>query len=211
VRDIRAPRRRDLPLCPRCWRSLTKRLVWSPARYAELLGFYLGDGCISRVGRTYSLRLSLDPAFPEVASRAATLLAETFAGNRVNRVRADAGATLVLCVYSSHMTCLFPQHGPGKKHERRIALEPWQSAAVAAHPWAFIRGCLWTDGCSFVNRTGRYAYRSWDFCNSSSDIQMLFSSACRSVGVRHRVNGTRIRIYRRPSVALVDAHVGEKR
>jgi hypothetical protein len=28
--------------------------------------------------------------------------------------------------YWKHWPCLFPQHGPGRKHERRIALVPWQ-------------------------------------------------------------------------------------
>lgn len=32
---------------------------------------------------------------------------------------------------------LFPQHGPGKKHERLIALEPWQQTIVDAHRWAW--------------------------------------------------------------------------
>src|SRR3546814_15577428 len=34
----------------------------------------------------------------------------------------------------------FPQHGPGRKHERPIVLEPWQVGIVEAHPAAFLRG-----------------------------------------------------------------------
>jgi hypothetical protein len=30
--------------------------------------------------------------------------------------------------------CLFPQHGPGRKHHRRIALAPWQQSIVDEHP-----------------------------------------------------------------------------
>ena len=171
----------------------------------------MGDGCIARVGRTQSLRFSLDPRYPGVVDRLRSLLAAMFACNAVNTVRADDGATLVVCVYSCHMACLFPQHGSGKKHQRPIVLEPWQSEAVSCHPWEFIRGCLWTDGCSFVNRTGRYAYRSWDFCNYSDDIRRLFGAACTMVGVEHRIYTKRVRICRRPSVALIDAHVGDKR
>ena len=33
-------------------------------------------------------------------------------------------------LYSKHWPCLFPQHGPGKKHTGRFALEPWQQALV---------------------------------------------------------------------------------
>ncbi len=48
-----------------------------------------------------------------------------------------------------------PQHGPGKKHERRIVLESWQQAVVDAHPWAFVRGLVHSDGCRITNWTTR--------------------------------------------------------
>ena len=91
---------------------------------------------------------------------------------------------VVLWAYSSHLTCLFPQHGAGKKHERRIALEPWQQELVAAAPWAFLRGCIRSDGSVFVNRTGRYEYLSYDFCNLSQDILGLFED-CLASGSGH--------------------------
>jgi hypothetical protein len=34
--------------------------------YAALLGFYLGDGCISRLPRTYSLRITCDKTLPRI-------------------------------------------------------------------------------------------------------------------------------------------------
>src|SRR3954454_8596951 len=112
VRDIRT-RRPRADVCPRCWRPAVNPLAWSPRTYVELLGFYLGDGCIGQVGRTQSLRLSLDPRYPGIVERARSLLAATFLHNPVTTVAADAGRTLVLCVYSNHMACLFPQHGAG--------------------------------------------------------------------------------------------------
>jgi hypothetical protein len=39
----------------------------------------------------------------------------------------------------------------------------------------------------------------------------LFSGALDAVGVEHRRYAQRVRIYRRASVALIQAHVGEKR
>ncbi len=50
---------------------------------------------------------------------------------------------------------MFPQDGPGKKHERPIALEPWQQEIVDAHPWEFIRGLIHSDGCRITNWTTR--------------------------------------------------------
>jgi hypothetical protein len=133
-----------------------------------------------------------------------------FPDNRVGRVLFDGGSTVVLHVYSSHLSCLFPQAGPGKKHERAIVLEPWQARRVAAARWAFLRGCIRSDGCAFVNRTGTYEYLSYDFCNSSEEIRQLFVDACRNLGLACRPAGNRVRINHRASVALMLEHVGVK-
>jgi hypothetical protein len=85
-----------------------------------------------------------------------------------------------------------------------------EEALVAAAPWAFLRGCIRSDGCVFVNRTGRYEYLSYDFTNRSADIRELFARVCASVGVECRAAGDRVKVYRRPSVALMEEHVGAK-
>lgn len=118
-------------------------------------------------------------------------------------------------VYCSHLACVFPQHGAGPKHRRRILLEPWQQVIVDAAPWPFIRGCIRTDGCVFVNRTGPYEYLSYQFSNNSEDILGLFTHACDLAGVHgYRVNwhagkGS-VRINRRGDVELLLSHVGVK-
>jgi Homeodomain-like domain len=211
VRDWRSQpyRRRWSERCPRCWRHV-RDMRFSASDYAMLLGLYLGDGHISRVGRTFRLRLSLDAAYPHVVAEARALLACCMPHQRSGVTRADRGATVIPWIYSSHLPCLFPQHGLGKKHERAIVLESWQQAQVDAAPWALLRGLLWSDGCSFVNRTGRYSYLSFDFCNRSSEILGLFAATCDAVGVRYRQYEHRIRINRRASVLLVEANVGLK-
>jgi hypothetical protein len=105
---------------------------------------------------------------------------------------------------------VLPQAGPGKKHERAIVLEPWQTALVYAEPWRFLRGCIRSDGCVFVNRTGRYEYLSYEFSNRSSDIADLFVSTCESVGLRPRRYPRYIRLYRREDVARLLEEVGTK-
>src|SRR4051794_29940817 len=117
---------------------------------------------------------------------------------------------VVLSVHSAHLTCLLPQHGLGKKHERRIALEPWQQALVAQAPWRFLRGCIRTDGCVFVNRTGPYEYTSYGFRNLSADILDLFERTCLDVGLHPRRYDTAVRLNRRDDVARLLAHVGLK-
>lgn len=68
-----------------------------------------------------------------------------------------------------------------------------------------------SDGCAFINRTGRYRYLSYEFCNYSVDVRELFTATCDQVGVRYTTTGNRIRIYRRSSVAELAAFVGTKR
>jgi hypothetical protein len=198
------------PLCPRCWRR-ARRTHWSDGDYAFLLGVYLGDGCISDAGRSFRLRISLDARHPGVIADARAVLRRGFPANRVGEVRADEGSTVILSVYSAHMPCLLPQHGPGPKHRRRIELEPWQEAAIAACPYDFLRGCIWSDGCTFINHTGPYAYLTYDFCNYSDDIRGIFRHACDLAGIEYRMNADRVRINRRGSVQRLHSRIGTKR
>jgi hypothetical protein len=57
--------------------------------------------------------------------------------------------------YSTHWTCLFPHHGPGRKYTRTIALEDWQQEIVDDHPGPFLRGLIHSDGCRMTNWTQR--------------------------------------------------------
>jgi hypothetical protein len=106
-----------------------------------------------------------------------------------------------------------PTARPGKKHTRPIVLEDWQQSLVRDAPMHFIRGCILSDRCYFVNRTGRYRYPSYEFANSSEDIADLFTAACDRIGVeyrRYRARLTRTRIYKRDSVAVLLRAVGQK-
>jgi hypothetical protein len=212
VRDWRRPRYvRKSPVlrCARCWRS-TRPLRFTAADYAELLGLYLGDGYIGTLPRTERIRLFLDARYPIVVDETEALLRRCFPANRVGRLSRHAGAMIVLWTYHGHLSCLFPQNGAGRKHERPIVLEAWQEELVAAAPWAFLRGCIRSDGCVFVNRTGRYEYLSYDFTNRSPHIRELFARVCDSVGVDCRPARDRVRIYRRAGVELMREHVGIK-
>lgn len=222
IRDWRRPRyRRRAPVerCARCWRP-SRPVRFTDADYSELLATYLGDGSISEGPRTQRLRVTLDSKYPEIISETRALLSRCFPQNAVGEV--PAPGCVQVYVYSSHLACLFPQHGPGKKHDRAIRLEDWQATILAAEPWPFIRGCIRTDGCVFVNRTDIHQerpneYLSYAFSNRSRDIMDLFISACDRVGVVTRPNYVerrrlwQVRIYRRQSVALMLEHVGEKR
>ena len=114
----------------------------------------------------------------------------------------------------------FPQHGPGRKHERKIELAGWQREIVDRFPQEFLRGLLHSDGCRTVNRfkttlpSGRvaeYAYPRWFFSNRSADIRGLFCEYCERLGIRWTQSNPRnISVSHRRSVALLDAFVPAK-
>jgi hypothetical protein len=212
IRDWRSPRyvRRSAPeTCPRCW-SPARPIRFTPADYAELLGLYLGDGHITAMPRTQRLRIFLDARYRRIVDETEALLRRLFPTNRVGRLLRHEESMVVLWVYHTHLACLFPQHGPGLKHDRLIGLERWQEDLVLAAPWAFIRGCIRSDGCAYINRTGKYEYLSYCFDNHSREILELFAAVCRFAGLQPRLNRRSVRIYRRASVALMLEHVGLK-
>jgi hypothetical protein len=213
VRDWRRPTytpKTQSGICPRCWRTARRRVVFADADYAELFGLYLGDGHIVRTGRSDRFRLFLDTRYSGIISDARALLERCFPEASVGLGRSAKGSTTIISLYGTHLACLFPQHAPGRKHERSIELEGWQRAIVERQPWPFLRGLIRSDGCVFINRTGPYEYVSYDFTNHSADILRLFAHTCDLVGVEYRVYSKRVRIYRRASVELMLAHVGLK-
>ncbi|MBV8160523.1 MAG: hypothetical protein JO265_06330 [Acidimicrobiia bacterium] len=186
-----------------------------PGPYAYLLGQYLGDGHITRHPRdVYRLVISCCDDYPGIIEECTSAMRAVMPTNTVG-YRSRPGVVAVSS-YSKHWPCLFPQHGPGHKHERRIVLTPWQEGAVQVHAREFIRGLIHSDGCRATNRVrgqGRwYAYPRYFFKNESADIRMLFGWACDLVGVEWRYNRyNSISIARRESVALLDLFVGPKR
>jgi hypothetical protein len=212
VRDWRAPsyiaQRPKLP-CPRCGR-LSRPIVLRSEPYAELLGLYLGDVHITQMARSQRLRLFLDAKYPEIVDEAEEIVRALLPFNRVGRLAAEEGRMAVIWAYSSHLGCLFPQHGAGKKHDRPIVMESWQQELIEDAPWAFLRGCIRSDGCVFVNRTGRYEYLSYDFSNRSQDILDLFERTCVALGLRPCRAPWRVRLNRREDVARLLDHVGRK-
>lgn len=201
-------------VCPRCW-GAAKPIRFTAAGYAELLALYLGDGSISRHPRTHRLGIILDDKYPDIINDTRELLERSFPENDVHIGPGSKGKCSAVSVYSTHLVCLFPQHGPGPKHKRRILLEPWQQEVLEAAPWSFLRGCIRSDGSVFVNRTGAYEYLSYDFANSSDDIAHLFTKTCEGLGLRPRATkgahgGWRVRINRRDSVELMREHISLK-
>jgi hypothetical protein len=81
-------------------------LALPPAAYAYVLGIYLGDGCISRGGRVWRLRITLDSRYPQIIDRTRDAINVLMPGQRAGIWRRSDNCTEVyLC--SKHWPCLF--------------------------------------------------------------------------------------------------------
>ena len=204
------------PTCPICvgpYRRNVSRVSggdFDAAGYAYLLGLYLGDGWLSRHRRSvYKLRISLDARQPAIARECAAAVATVSRGRSVS-LRPEKGC-VVLGGYWKHWPCLFPQHGVGRKHRRRIRLRRWQSAIAREHPERLLRGLIQADGCRVENRVNGRAYPRYFFSNRSADILAIFCRACDDLGLAWtRPSAKHVSIARRPGVARLDDLVGPK-
>ncbi|OBH59300.1 hypothetical protein A5685_03770 [Mycobacterium colombiense] len=178
--------------------------------YSYLLGLYLGDGCISRDRRIWRLRVTLDKAYPGIIDRCRGAIDTLMPGQLASIHRQPTGC-VVVSLYSKHWPCLFPQHGPGRKHLRPIRLEPWQQALVEQATEEFVRGLIESDGCRVVaNDRGVRSVR-YHFSNRSDDIRGLFTAALDHLGIPWtRSSRYVIAIYRKAAVARLDEFVGPK-
>jgi len=213
-------RRRGLPRgqthtsvpCPRC-----TGVELDVEAYAELLGWYLGDGHISRGRAAWNLHIYNDEKYVADNQRLLELMRRVKPGGRPHTRRVPG--CVITTVSWQHWPCLFPQHGPGRKHERPIVLEPWQVMIIDEQPGPFLRGLFHSDGCRVRNWTRRmvagepkvYHYPRWQFCNASEDILGLCTATLDRVGVEWRRSSRRIvSVSRRDAVARLDALIGPK-
>jgi Homeodomain-like domain-containing protein len=199
--------------CPRCDDTGLDEIG-----YAELLGYYLGDGCISSAPRYFALRVSCDASYRGIIRAVDTSLRRVRPDVRIFHV--PAPGTVVVQANWKHWPCLFPQHGPGRKHDRPIVLEDWQRTIVEAHPAELLRGLFHSDGSRVRNWASRvvagerrrYDYPRWQFTNNSGDIRELCCWALDLVDVAWRQsNWKTISVSRRADVARLDARIGLKR
>lgn len=208
-RSDRSGRRwRSDPDCPTCSSALLDGAI-----YAYLLGLYLGDGCISAAPRgVYKLRIVLDERYPGIIEECSNAMhgVRPSADMKVGRVR-NPGC-IEVCAHWKHWPCLFPQHGPGRKHERKIELQPWQLAIVDCYPDRLLRGLIHSDGYRGPNYVNGKGYLRYQFSNRSNDIRDIFCRACDRYGVAWRqMNAHTISIARAAEVAKLDLVVGPKR
>lgn len=199
--------------CPRC-----QDAELDLAAYSELLGWYLGDGHISKGRRdVYNLHIFNDAKYVDDNARLLDLMRRVKPGGHPH-TRIVPGC-VISTVSWRHWPCLLPQHGPGRKHERPIELTAWQRRIIEAHPGPFLRGLFHSDGCRTINSTRRqvagksktYHYPRWQFVNASADIRHHCCWALDMVDIAWRQSAPRvISVSRREAVAALDSLIGPK-
>jgi hypothetical protein len=210
VRDWRANRRWLIP------QPAEPDLAGLPDSYVYLLGLYLGDGCLSTHPRgVFKLRVALDERYPGIIDECSRAMQDLLSGNRPNVQRLRLSRAVEVNIYSTRLPLFFPQHGPGRKHDRRITLTEWQQELVSRRPGLLLRGLIHSDGCRFTNTVRHkkkiYEYPRYNFSNRSADIKRIFCDACDCLGIEWRVmNRWNISVARRASVARLDEFVGPK-
>jgi hypothetical protein len=204
--------------CPACGQR-KHRFDDLPAEYCYLLGLYLGDGCISTGPRgVYRLRVNLDLAYPGIVDECEAAIRAVAPRNRVYRLlrrsnytRAPEPTLVEVSAYSRAWPCLFPQHGPGRKHERAIRLVEWQEALVRHHAKSLLRGLIHSDGCRFINTgSGGWSCPRYVFNNKSDDIRRIFSEACALLGLRRTFAPRAVYVSRKADVMRMDEFIGPK-
>jgi hypothetical protein len=197
--------------CPRC-----DGAELDEAAYALLLGWYLGDGSIARARRgVFTLQIANDQKYPELNQEIAATI-KLVKPNASPCLRGGSTAIRIEARWK-HWPCVFPQHGPGRKHLRKIELEPWQVEIVAKYPEQLLRGLFHSDGCRFVNwasspgRDKRYYYVRYMFSNESDDIRKILTDTLDLLGIAWRQpRRNLIAVSRKDGVAALDVFVGPK-
>jgi hypothetical protein len=155
----------------------------------------------------------LDARYPSIIYQAMEAMAAMRAPTHGRANLLDRVGCVEISACWQHWPCLFPQHGPGRKHARPILLEPWQAGIAAAHPQMLLRGLIHSDGCRVTNRVwgGKYRYPRYFFTNKSGDILEIFRKGCDVLGIGYRNSKPdTISIAKREDVAAFDRFIGPK-
>jgi Helix-turn-helix domain len=203
--------------CPRCSGS-GHDFSRLPREYLYLLGLYLGDGCISAHPRgVFRLRFFLDACYPAIVAECEAAIRILRPHNKISRAarcggyaNSRQGSNIEVSSYSRSWPCLIPQHGPGRKHERPIALAGWQQELLEQDPRPLLRGLMHSDGCRFINTGTNWRHPRYSFSNASTDIRQIFCDACDALGLRWTTAPRTVYVSRKKDVAALDEFIGPK-
>lgn len=198
--------------------SLLEILLLDPAKqeaYSYLLGLYLGDGHIVKTkalkngNAVYKFRIFQDAKYRNLIQLCVDKMKAVFE-TQVNICKMPGCKEI--CCHKNNIPEIFPQHGPGKKHLRKIVLADWQKDIVKLYPKEFIKGLIHSDGCRFILKQDDYEYVKYDFSNLSQDILGYYDWACSLINVNtRRHSGGRASVLRtKKDVDIFESFIGPK-
>jgi hypothetical protein len=111
----------------------------------------------------FKLRIACAERYPGLIRECELAIAQVLPnkGNKVSKTRKTNERCWDVHAFSKHWPCLLPQHGPGRKHERKI-------------------------GCRVLNWVNGTAYPRYHFTDVSADIRGIFGRACDQLGIEWR-------------------------
>lgn len=180
--------------------------------YVYMLGVYLGDGHINKCSRTHRMRIFQDSRYGELIQRYIEELQIIFPNNKVSVYTWNKENCKVVSVYNKDIPLLFPQHGKGRKHDRKIKLKDWQKILVATHPEEMFHGLMDSDGCRFIANQNGNEYVRYQFTNLSESIKDIFCSVCDSLGITYwrKAGYKNINIQNKISIKIADSFYKSK-
>jgi hypothetical protein len=153
----------------------------------------------------------MDGLYPGIIEECSSAMEALMPGQRAHQLPYQRSRCVEISMYSKHWPCLFPQHGPGRKHERRIWLAPWQELLVWAEVESLLRGLIHSDGCRVVANDRGVRSARYQFSNRSEDIKQIFSASLDRLDIPWtRPSERQIAVYRKAAVARLDQFIGPK-
>jgi hypothetical protein len=119
---------------PRIARGVEKRVgvkrgMYRRHREPSACIWATGDGYLAEVPNSCRLETVLDVKYPDLVDTCAAAMKSLYPEHKVAR-RAMKATCVVVYSHGCRWLSLFPHHGPGRKHERRIELVDWQQDLV---------------------------------------------------------------------------------
>ena len=145
--------------------------------YNFILGLYIGDGCITKNKMSYRIRIVQDNKYKNSIREISSVMESFFEKN--STLTYPEGCTVVT-IFDKYLPIYFPQHGEGKKHDRKIELSDFQLENIDYGN--LMRGLFISDGSYYL---AKQKYERYNFTNKSLDIINIFRDCLNYFDISH--------------------------
>jgi hypothetical protein len=121
------------------------------------------------------------------------------------------GTWVEVYCYSKSWPCLFPQHGPGKKHQRRIVLTDWQTTPADRWPEQLARGLIHSGRVPLSEQRRELVMAALQLHAGVRQHPVDLVRRVQPARVHRTKARTTIYVSRKADVAVLDGFIGRKR